>query len=94
MGFFSTFFRALKVVTTGTVVRQLDTPIINGRCILSLRLKRDAEGKHHVVLAGIASGNYQYFPMELSEFSDFASAVAGLEASIAEACPAAGELPR
>ncbi|MCG7508008.1 hypothetical protein [Mesorhizobium retamae] len=58
-----------------------------------LRLKRDGQGKHHVVLAGIASGNYHYFPMELTEFSDFASAVAGLEASIAEACPpAAGEL--
>ncbi|WP_395449929.1 hypothetical protein ACHMW7_09025 [Aminobacter sp. UC22_36] len=83
MGLFSTLFRSLKMATTGTVIRQIDTPISNGLCTLSLRLKRDSQDKHYVVLAGIASGNYQYFPLELSEFSDFASAVVAMKASIA-----------
>jgi len=69
------------MATTGAVVRQIDTPISDGVCTLSLRLKRDGQDRHYVVLAGIAPGNYQYFPLELSEFSDFASAT--MRASIA-----------
>lgn len=84
MGLLSTFFRSLKMVTSGTVVHQIDTPIVDGRCVLSLRLKRDGQDGHHVVLAGISSGNYQYFPMDLSEFSAFATAVDGMKASIAD----------
>ena len=76
-------FQSLRMVTTGTIVRQIDTPISDGLCTLSLRLKRDRQDKHYVVLAGIASGNYQYFPLELSEFSDFASAVEAMKAVIA-----------
>jgi len=75
------------MATTGTVIRQLDTPISGGLCTLSLRLKRDGKGRHHVVLAGIAAGNYQYFPLELSEFADFAGAVDAMKAAIAAELP-------
>lgn len=94
MSFFSRFFRSLKMVTTGTVLRQIDTPIADGRVVLSLRLKRDGEGGHHIVLAGIAQANYQYFPMELSDFSAFAGAVDSMKASIADVpAPAGDHLP-
>ncbi|MFE0019162.1 hypothetical protein ACFWXH_30225 [Mesorhizobium sp. NPDC059054] len=83
VGFLSTMFRVAKMATTGKIIRQIDTPIVGGRCTLSLRLKRDGQDKHYVVLAGIASGNYQYYPLELSEFSDFASAIDAMKTLIA-----------
>ncbi|PSJ55797.1 hypothetical protein [Pseudaminobacter soli (ex Li et al. 2025)] len=82
MGLFSTFFSPLKMAFTGTLVSQIDIPVSSG-LTLSLRLKRDGYGKHYVVLAGFASGEYQYYRLELSEFADFASAVNAIDASIA-----------
>ena len=36
---------------------------------MSLRLKRDrGSGRHYVVLAGLSSGNYQYFHFDPEEF--------------------------
>ncbi|GAA2876169.1 hypothetical protein WHT83_20270 [Aminobacter sp. P9b] len=82
MGLFSTIFRPLKLAFTGTLVHQMDTPISSG-LTLSLRLKRDGHGKHYVVLAGFAGGEYQYYTLELAEFAQFASSVDAIEASIA-----------
>jgi hypothetical protein len=70
------------MVTTGTVGRQIDIPIMGATCTMSLRLKRGKDGKHYVVLAGISSGNYQYFPMEPAEFNDFATAVTTINAEL------------
>ncbi len=70
------FFRALKMATTGKVLQQLDTQVLGGSCTVSLRLKQEKSGGKYLVLAAIASGNYQYYPMERLEFMEFANNVA------------------
>ncbi|WP_155810787.1 hypothetical protein [Phyllobacterium sp. UNC302MFCol5.2] len=75
-------FRAVKMTLTGTVLRQIDIQILEGRCLLSLRLKREKPGSHYVVLAGLASGNYQYYPMKRDEFIEFATNVAQMKAAL------------
>ncbi len=82
MGLFSTIFRTIKMATTGTVVRRIDMPIMDGNCTMSLRLKHSKDGKRFVVLAGIGSGSYQYFPMDPTEFDDFAAAVTAINAEL------------
>jgi hypothetical protein len=70
MGFFKTAFSVLSMAMTGTVVNQIDTPIMGGNCQMSLRLKRKGDDSDaYVVLAGIASGNYQYYAMNAEEFT-------------------------
>lgn len=78
VGFFSSVFSALSMAVTGKVVNQIDTPIMDGNCRLSLRLKRKSESEYsdgYVVLAGISAGNYQYYAMNADEFMRFAEAV-------------------
>lgn len=65
-------FKSLKRVMTGEIVQQIDIPIMNGNCDVSLRLKYDSGNRtHYVVLAGIASGNHQYYAFELDEVDAF-----------------------
>ncbi|MFK0273185.1 hypothetical protein ACIQUG_05900 [Ensifer sp. NPDC090286] len=65
-------FKSLKWVMTGQVIRKSDVPIMNGNCVLSLRMKRESgSGRLYVVLAMTSSGNYQYFPLEADEFERF-----------------------
>jgi len=79
-------FRALKKVITGEVVKQIDTAVQGGLCTMSLRLKRNrASGDHYVVLAGLSSGNYQYFPMDKNDFEQFAKAVETIGESLRQA---------
>src|SRR6478609_977748 len=59
---------------SGEVIATIDTDIMGGACVLSLRLKQD-ESSRYVVLAGLASGNYQYYQMDADEFERFADAV-------------------
>jgi hypothetical protein len=76
MGLLGTAFSRLAITMTGDVIRQIDTPIMDGRCQMSLRLKRKGEEMDaYVVVADIASGNYQYYPMKSEEFLRFADAV-------------------
>ena len=76
MGFLRTVFSAISMTTTGNVINQIDTPIMDGTCQISLRLKqKNDDSNAYVVLAGIASGNYQYYSMKADEFIQFASAV-------------------
>ncbi|ATU94090.1 hypothetical protein B5P45_12905 [Phyllobacterium zundukense] len=65
---------------SGKVLHQIDTGLQGGNCTVSLRLKQEKSGEHYVVLAGIASGNYQYYPMERHEFMEFANNVAQMKA--------------
>lgn len=82
MGLFSTVFHTVKMAVTGTVIRRIDMPIMGGNCTMSLRLKRSKDGKRFVVLAGIGSGSYQYFPMDPTEFNEFAAAVTTINAEL------------
>ncbi|MBX4906999.1 MULTISPECIES: hypothetical protein [Rhizobium] len=68
-------FKSLKRVLTGKIIRQSDVQIMNGSCIMSLRIKRDSgSGGVYVVLASKASGNYQYYPFDAEEFDSFVDA--------------------
>ena len=76
MGIFRTAFSAISMAVRGEVIHQIDTPIMDGSCQMSLRLKRINDGSDaYVVLAGIAPGNYQYYPMKAEDFVQFADAV-------------------
>lgn len=79
---FSTIFRTIKMAVSGEIVHQIDTPIMDGRCTISLRLKRDSKGRKYVVLAGIANGNYQYYPMELEQFKQLTDAALAIRKTI------------
>lgn len=76
MGFLKSAVSAIAMATTGKVIEQMDTSIMSGLCKVSLRLKqKNDKSSPYVVLAGIASGNYQYYPMNAEEFERFANAV-------------------
>ncbi len=76
MGFFRKAFTALKRVMAGKIIKQIDTQIMGDLCTVSLRLKQANESSEtYVVLALIASGNYQYVALDQSEFEQFARAV-------------------
>jgi hypothetical protein len=76
MGLFRAAISALSMATTGRVIQRVDIPIIGGFCRLSLRLKQGYDEKGpYVVLAGLAAGNYQFYPMTAGEFVEFADAV-------------------
>jgi hypothetical protein len=79
---FSTIFRTIKMAVSGEIVHQIDTPIMDGRCTISLRLKQDSKGRKYVVLAGIAGGNYQYYPMELEQFKQLTDAALAIRKTI------------
>jgi hypothetical protein len=69
-------FSGIAMAVTGKVLNQIDTPIMDGACEVSLRLKqKNNESNAYVVLAGIAAENYQYYPMKAEEFVQFADAV-------------------
>jgi hypothetical protein len=71
-----------SMVLTGEVLQQIDTEISDGFCVVSLRLKRErGSGKEYVVLAGIASGNYQYYPFDLDEFDQLIHAAINVRAA-------------
>ena len=60
----------------GKIIKQIDTQIMGDLCTVSLRLKQANESSEtYVVLALIASGNYQYVALDQSEFEQFARAV-------------------
>ena len=80
---FSTIFRSIKMAITGKVIQRIDTPIMDRQCTISLRLKRDSQGRKYVVLAGMASGNYQYYPMELEEFKQLTDAAIAIQSAAA-----------
>ena len=83
MGFFKTAFAAISMATRGEVIHQIDTPIMDGRYQMSLRLKRINDGSDaYVVLAGIAPGNYQYYPMKAEDFVQFADAVQAMKGQL------------
>jgi hypothetical protein len=69
----SGIFKSMKRVLTGRVVRRADLHIMNGRCAISFRMKRDGDGAY-VVLACTSAGNRQYYPFERSEFESFVAA--------------------
>jgi hypothetical protein len=81
MGFISTGFTALKRALAGAVLKKIDTSIGDGLCTISLRLKRNSM-EHYVVMACLASGNYQYYPMSAKEFQDLADAMQALSAEL------------
>jgi hypothetical protein len=71
------------MATTGTVVNRIDTPIMGGTCQMSLRLKRKGDDSDaYVVLAGIGSGDYQFYPMNAEEFTRFAEAVQTIQGQL------------
>jgi len=78
-------FRSIKRAITGEVIRTIDTEVLNGSCKLSLRLKRErGSNDRYVVLAGIASGNYQYYVLDRQEFGEFAQAIKTMQAAMDE----------
>lgn len=77
-------FRSLKRVLTGEVIRRADVPMMDGKCVMSFRLKRDNDGVC-VVLAANAPGNHHYFPFDPDEFEKFVIAAT----EIRDALPAA-----
>ncbi len=77
-------FKSLKRALTGEVLQRIDTKVINGIQTVSLRLKREREsGIEYIVLAMIASGNYQYSMFELDEFDEFLKAAKDIRAAAA-----------
>ncbi|WP_292570451.1 hypothetical protein [Mesorhizobium sp.] len=46
-------------------------------------MKRDSQGRKYVVLAGMASGNYQYYPMKLEEFKQLTDAAIAIQSAAA-----------
>lgn len=80
---FSTIFRSIKMAVSGKVIKRIDTPIMDRQCTISLRLKRDSQGRQYVVLVGIASGNYQYYPMELEELKQLTDAALTIQSAAA-----------
>jgi len=67
-------FQSLKMAMSGKVIHQIDVPIMSG-ATASLRIKKQKGDKPYVVMACLASGNYQYYPMDLETFRLFSSAV-------------------
>ncbi len=60
----------------GKIIKQIDTQIMGNQCTVSLRLKEANDSSEtYVVLAFLASGNYQYVALDQSEFEQFAGAV-------------------
>ena len=86
MGFFRTAFSRLSMAMTGKVISQIDTPITDGQCQMSLRLKRKNDNSEaYVVVAGIAQENCQYYPMNSEEFGRFADAVQNMRSQLSKA---------
>jgi hypothetical protein len=66
-------FKSIKRVMTGQIIRRSDVPLMNGKCVMSFRIKRDSDGVF-VVLASNAAGNHQYYPFDTNEFEKFVEA--------------------
>ncbi len=69
------FFRGLRRVFTGRVVKRVDTSIGGGAVTISLRLKEGHDGDSYVVLVRNAGNYLSYDPMELAEFETFFTAM-------------------
>ena len=76
------FFKAIKRVMSGSVVRQVDVLANGGMTTVSVRLKKNNAGEKFVVLAFISTGNYQYCSMDTSEFRDLITAMHDVEKKI------------
>lgn len=88
MGLFDAL-RGIKRVMTGEVIQQIDVPAFGGMTTMSLRLKRQRNSnEYYVVLAGLSSGNYQYFSFTKDEFTNFSQAVETIRNSLARGSPA------
>jgi hypothetical protein len=95
MAFFRAAFTALKRVMAGEIIKQIDTSIMGERCTVSLRLKRANDSSEtYVVLAFIASGNYQYVALDQSEFEQFAGAVQEIGHDLRESNRSQGLMPQ
>ena len=70
------FFRSLKRLVTGEVVRKIDIETLNGRCTVSVRLKREVgSGDKYVTIASLSSGSSFYMTFDSQEYNQFAEAV-------------------
>lgn len=69
------FFRGLRRVFTGRVVKKIDTAIGGGAVTISLRLKQERDGDLYVVLVRNAGNYLSYDPMDLAEFETLFSAM-------------------
>jgi len=75
-GLAQSIWRAL----TGEVVQKIDVKLGNGVTV-SMRLKRKSDGLY-VVMACVAMGNYQFYPMDLGEFQAVTEAMIATRAAI------------
>jgi len=66
MRVFQAIYMSARRALTGRVVRQKDVRL-QMMADFSVRLKTNGP-EQYVVVAVLASGNYQYFPMDLAEF--------------------------
>lgn len=70
-----TFFRGLRRVFTGRVVKNIDATIGGGAVTISLRLKQERNGALYVVLVRNAGSYLSYDPMEIAEFETLFTAM-------------------
>jgi hypothetical protein len=85
------FFRSLKRLATGEVLKRVDTKVVNGMQTISLRLKREKSSDvKYVVLALTAGGNYQYTMLEMDEFDRFLQAAEDIKIAAVTPPPASG----
>jgi hypothetical protein len=76
-------FRAVKRVTTGDVVKQIDATANNAQTKMSLRLKvNKGSGDHYVIPAGLSEDNHQYYAFTKDEFDQFYKAVQTIHDSL------------
>ena len=68
-------------IFTGEVIQQSDILILNGRCRVTLQLKKGDEGLY-VLFGSISSGRQEYVVFELDEFDEFTAAVADVRRAL------------
>jgi hypothetical protein len=69
------FFRGLRLVLTGRLVKKIDTTIGGGAVTISLRLKEESGGDLYVILVRNAGNYHSYEPMDLAEFETLFTAM-------------------
>ena len=88
---FGKMFQVMKMAMTGEIIHQIDTSIAGDNCQISFRLKRERKtGREYVVMAGIATGNYQYYPMEIDEFERLIESALQIRSRITSSTKKAG----
>jgi hypothetical protein len=70
-------FRFMRRTLTGEVVHKVDVEIDD--CIVSIRLKRNKD-ELYVVMAFLASGDYQYYPLDIDQFKSVTQALLSIKA--------------